>query len=503
MTPEMLNKLTYLSRAGVPIVGPQPTKSPSLAGFPECDKAVEEAGRFLWGMDMVSSTKTAAQVLSAKGLPPDFASERPLSAIHKVIGDTDVYFVANTRQSPSSGTCTFRVAGKNPEFWDPMTGKIEPVAQFTVAKGCTTVPLSLGPSDSVFVVFRPGGGIKDPAVSFTLNGKPVQGERAKLAKIVVKKAMWGPAGDAARTVDVTEHVRTLLSRSPEGFTVADLARWLDPAVNVVKTLVVDYEMNGKPMTAKATDPEAISFQTLPDKAEPARLRCGAKGDFQVEVLSSLGSPSSRFEILTRKGRKIRIEAPTVFYERAKIGPSWRVSFPRKAGAPASTRFDTLSSWSESNREEIKYFSGTAGYSTEVFAPVSMFQTGLRQMLDLGRVEVMAQVKLNGKDLGILWRAPYSVDVTGVLKSGKNTLEVRVTNLWINRMIGDEQLPEDSERNPDGTLKRWPEWLEQGKPSPTGRQTFVSWRLWKKGEALASSGLLGPVVVRATRSYPAE
>ena len=83
------------------------------------------------------------------------------------------------------------------------------------------------------------------------------------------------------------------------------------------------------------------------------------------------------------------------------------------------------------------------------------------------------------------------------RPGSNDLEIEVTNLWINRMIGDEQLPEDSDRNPDGTLKAWPAWLEADKPSPTGRLTFTSHRLWKKGDALVPSGLLGPVTVQTT------
>jgi hypothetical protein len=117
--------------------------------------------------------------------------------------------------------------------------------------------------------------------------------------------------------------------------------------------------------------------------------------------------------------------------------------------------------------------------------------------------VMAQVKLNGKDLGILWKPPYRVDVTEALKAGNNSLEVEVVNLWINRQIGDEELPEDSVRNHEGsilwglvpirgTLKEWPKWLGEGKPSPTGRYTFTTWRLWNKGDPLVESGLLGPV-----------
>jgi hypothetical protein len=124
-------------------------------------------------------------------------------------------------------------------------------------------------------------------------------------------------------------------------------------------------------------------------------------------------------------------------------------------------------------------------------------------LDLGRVEVLAQVKLNGRDLGILWKLPYQLDVTGLLRPGPNALEVQVTNLWPNRMIGDEQLPEDSARHPNGTLQEWPPWLLDGKPSPTGRYTFTSWRLWAKDAPLQPSGLLGPVTLRAVAAVPLD
>ncbi len=108
---------------------------------------------------------------------------------------------------------------------------------------------------------------------------------------------------------------------------------------------------------------------------------------------------------------------------------------------------------------------------------------------------MANVKVNAKNLGILWKEPYSVEVTDAVRPGENTLEVSAVNLWVNRMIGDEQLPEDSERNPNGTLKQWPPWLIEGKASTSGRYTFTSWRLWPKEAQLVPSGLLGPVRLR--------
>jgi hypothetical protein len=114
------------------------------------------------------------------------------------------------------------------------------------------------------------------------------------------------------------------------------------------------------------------------------------------------------------------------------------------------------------------------------------------ILDLGQVADIAEVRLNGQDFGTLWRPPYRVDVSRAYRPGANRLEVKVTNLWVNRMIGDEFLPEDSDRNPDGTLKAWPAWVQQEKPSPTGRITVTSWWLWKKEEKLLPSGLIGPV-----------
>ena len=170
---------------------------------------------------------------------------------------------------------------------------------------------------------------------------------------------------------------------------------------------------------------------------------------------------------------------------------WKVEFPQDSGLAAALHFDPLVSWSTHPDPKVRHFSGTAVYSNDFKIPRLKSQ----MILNLGRVEVMARVKLNGKDLGILWKQPYCVDITAAAVEGTNHLEIAVVNLWVNRLIGDASLPEDADRTNTGTLKTWPQWLLDGKPSPSGRHSFVTFPLWKKGEPLRESGLLGPVVLQ--------
>ena len=189
--------------------------------------------------------------------------------------------------------------------------------------------------------------------------------------------------------------------------------------------------------------------------------------------------------------------PSVPKEPLSVSGPWTLSFPPNQGAPAQVSLEKLISWSDHPDTNVAYFSGTATYRTTLNLPASRLTGKWRLKLDLGAVEVMARVKLNGHDLGILWKPPYQVDITDHAKAGENALEIAVVNLWPNRLIGDEQLPEDSIRNVHGTIQEWPQWLLDGKPSPAGRITFCSWRTWKKDQKLLKSGLLGPVNVTST------
>ncbi len=242
-----------------------------------------------------------------------------------------------------------------------------------------------------------------------------------------------------------------------------------------------------------TDPTKLfPVETHGGAAAGLKLMRDQSGRLEAEV-----SQPGKYQLTSANGQTRQFEVAGV-PEPLELTGAWDLHFPPNWGAPANVRLDRLISWSDHADLGVKHFSGTATYTKAFTVPSEMFNEERRFYLDLGKVAVMAQVNLNGHELGILWKAPYRAEVTGVLRPGENNLEVKVVNLWINRLIGDEQLPEDSERNSDGTLKQWPAWLTKGQPSPTGRFTFTSWRLWKKDDALVESGLIGPVKLTAAR-----
>ncbi|MDE3188759.1 MAG: glycoside hydrolase [Acidobacteriota bacterium] len=167
---------------------------------------------------------------------------------------------------------------------------------------------------------------------------------------------------------------------------------------------------------------------------------------------------------TATSRTLHPESET---QLATVDGPWKVSFPPNGGAPASITVDKLASWSDNADAGVKYFSGTGTYTQSVNAPASWFKKGARVWLDLGDVKNLAQVEINGKPLGVVWHTPYRVDATGALKPGANAITIKVTNAWVNRMIGDQQ------------------------PGATA-YTFADVKPYRANSPLLPSGLLGPV-----------
>ena len=155
-------------------------------------------------------------------------------------------------------------------------------------------------------------------------------------------------------------------------------------------------------------------------------------------------------------------------ELATVDGSWNVTFQPGRGAPASFVLDKLTSWSDSQNKGVKYFSGIGTYTKTIQASPDWFKKGAQLWIDLGDVKNLAEVTVNGRSLGIVWHSPYRVDATSALKSGANEITIKVTNAWVNRLIGDQQ--------PDATTK----------------YTFADVKPYKADSRLLESGLLGPV-----------
>ena len=221
---------------------------------------------------------------------------------------------------------------------------------------------------------------------------------------------------------------------------------------------------------------------------------------------------SAFVVFRRKGTKTTAPAASAApnVTAGRVSAPWRVTFPTGwylgTGETKTVEWTELKDWSSDDDPDIRYFSGTATYRVSVpsavFAPADSSPS--KVVLDLGDVKNFADVTVNGKKYPPLWRPPYRVDITeaagdrGTGNRGELDISIRVTNLWPNRLIGDDLLEDDCEWavGKDGNrrvgLKRFPEWIKRGEASPTGRHTFTTWRHWTRDDALLPSGLLGPV-----------
>ena len=157
MTPEVLRKLKQLAEAGAAIWGERPEGSPSLVDFPNCDAEVKRLAAELWSGRIIHD-RGIEQVLRDAGVQPDFeaagGAATGLAYIHRRTSDAEIYFVSNQRERPQSLDCAFRVSGKQPELWDPLTGERRELPVFRQAEGRTVVPIEFAAAQACFVVFR-------------------------------------------------------------------------------------------------------------------------------------------------------------------------------------------------------------------------------------------------------------------------------------------------------------------------------------------------------------
>jgi len=180
-----------------------------------------------------------------------------------------------------------------------------------------------------------------------------------------------------------------------------------------------------------------------------------------------------------------------------LSNNWEVEFLSISEKNIKETFTELISWSNHKNEEIQHFSGTATYTKEFKLTKDVIKEDKRLELDLGSVAVIAEVFINEKKVSTLWKAPFRVDINDFVTDGKNTLKIKITNLWPNKLIGDESLSLDYERK-GNKLKKLPNWLLNNTKRPSQRTTFASWKHWSKDDKLITSGLLGPVKLRVSK-----
>jgi hypothetical protein len=337
MSLPVLRKIHDMVNSGAFVTGPRPISTPSLT---DDQNEFQKIANELWGAEKgtkiigkgkVFSGLTIAEVLSLINVTPDFWYVKPednteLLFVHRSLGNADIYWVNNRKDSVESIKTTFRIAGRTPEIWHPETGKIEQTS-YSIADGRTTIPLNLAPNDAIFVVFR-----------------------------------------------------------------------------------------------KKTGETSVS---IPQSVEK---------------------------------------------QLAMINGQWEVAFQLNRGAPVKITLEELTPWNTNADQGVKYFSGTGTYSKALKVPSGWIQPETELFLDLGDVKNLAEVIVNGKSLGVVWKKPFRVDISGSLKEGVNTLVIKVTNLWVNRLIGDQQ------------------------PNVNKKITYTTETFYQVDSPLLPSGLLGPVQI---------
>lgn len=393
---ELLEKLQELVKQGMILVGPKPEKATGLRNYPESDNMVKSVADEMWGnidgknvtMNNYGKGKVfwgikPGEVLQSLNIQPDFdfQSTYPdthLDYIHRYTSTEEIYFVVNRLARHGINdtqyryltdlpdryeetVCKFRVTGKVPELWNPITGEIQEIAVYYEENGYTHIPLHFEPEGSLFIVFR----------------------------------------DSKQT----KHIQKIEKDGVNVFPELNLPVSEFPAYNISR------------------DNNEVSAKIL------------HSGNWELQwsdgSVSSFNEKEPKFSQL--------IDSP------------WTVTFDKHWGPQEKLTMDSLKSWSNFQDERIKYYSGSADYSNS-FTLNNEEIKNKTICLDLGNVQEIASVKINGENAGITWIAPFILNITPYIKEGQNSVVITVTNSWVNRLIGDSYLPPEKRHTRTNVIK---------------------------------------------------
>ena len=533
MTPQLLRKVKELVRAGATVFGSRPRMSPSLSGYPRCDLEIRELSEGLWGGMPPDSQRQWNERRVGKGRllwrgKPKESRAAPAPQSEPLDGAKWIWFdegnpsvtapvaqryfrrvlVLPDKAQVESATASL-TADNTFELWvnGRSAGKgdnFREVAEFEIGA-------RLKPGTNILAVAAENGGdAPNPAgliaaLEIRLRG----GEKIHLHTDREWHAATSAAGKWKTDIDAGADwtaARELgdMGMSPWGQVApssADLEIYTDYSLLAAVLRAADVPPDfASPVPLRYTHRREgdmdIYFVANPQAEEAtttATFRVsGRRPEFWWPDTGRITSATIWESKDKRTSLPLKLEPHgsvfIVFRDRSKAPPAkpgrnwdefvrtqnitgpWEVSFQPHRGAPERITLDTLVDWSKHADAGVKFFSGTATYrSTFVMNPTSEIPNP-KWFLDLGRVEVMARVRLNGQDVGVVWKTPFRVDVSDALKPGENRLEITVANLWPNRLIGDAGLPE------------------------ARRIAWTTWNPFTKDTALLESGLLGPVTL---------
>ncbi|MBV9849939.1 MAG: hypothetical protein JO250_09730 [Armatimonadetes bacterium] len=479
----VLEKVAALVRAGAVVFGPRPTHTLGLTGYPQSEAKLRNISDALWGridgrtmiknrvgrgwVYWTGNYRNVAPVLEDLHLAPDFsyaARGVQLLSLHRRIGRADSYFVSSQAPGAVTTNVTFRVSGRQPELWDPQRGTIADAPVWSAeGDGRTRVALQMAPGQSLFVVFRRPA----PKNHLVSAGMASVGETAPATRpLVITRAIYGDIAGNGGTTDITSKLTPLVHDNEIDAVIGNDLAGSDPAPNIVKSATVEYTLGGVPGSVSIPENGTLAlppptfheatFQVVPGADGRARLIAWKPGYFTAA--DAAGNTISQ--------RVASTPAPIT------VDGPWAVHFDPRWGGPETVTFDSLVDWTQRPEPGIRYYSGTAEYDKTVDVPEDWVRPGRVITLDLGDLESLANVTLNGHALGCLWSPPYRADVTGLLKPGPNRLQVKVTDTWVNRLIGDDGLP------------------------PGQRVTSTTQPFYSAADRLIPSGLFGPVTLAA-------
>ncbi len=529
-TPETLRRIIELVEQGMTVMlaGDKPVGYLGLNN--QKDEEVHKLAGVLWnathlGKGRVYHKGDLETILQKQEhIQQDFSfiprnKDAQIHFIHRRVNGDEVYFITNHRRRPEEFTATFRVSGRAPQLWNAETGETALPIAYEEKEGMTRLSLKLQESGSIFVVFRNG------------KGKP-----SEITDVTPQPALiHTQEGDKSFTQDYDFHSSFTISlwAKPETFALTGRGILIYPAkgdtnrANVGISMgqngvcIFEYGRSKQVVLESKTPVEGWTHVALVyDKGIPTLYlngKCTAIGKkSSYNCYPSLDVPMDEEQyILSFEGDQTRTEAydyaltqheiEKIFFSGLplprhqgvawkELSRDWKVQFPQWSKAPSEITLSQLKSLHKHVDFNVKHFSGTATYikEFELTAKELKYIKGKKVILNLGRVENIADVSVNESEFKTVWKAPYWTDIAGNLKVGINRIVIKVTNLYPNRIIGDEHLPELYDYDEYGRLRKFPDWYLNGTCDQRERVLFLPWKHYTKDAPLLESGLLGPV-----------